>query len=78
MINIKNEYVLTECLRGAKQELEKGNKEDATNMADLGMVCVLMHKDSGVSENEEVEGARLELWRERYWSFLECNNLLRA
>lgn len=78
MVNIKNKYILTECLRKAKGYLKGKNIEKAIDMADLGLVFVLMYKDNGIKENEEVEGYRLELWRERYWSFLECNNLLKA
>lgn len=71
-------YILTDCLYKVKQAIKSKEWEKATDLADLGIVYTLIYKDNGVEEEEEVEGVKLSLWKNRFWGILENNNLLRT
>jgi len=74
---MKNHITLQECLNKAKKALKQKNYNDVYYYTDLGSTYVLINKDSGVEEDEKIEGTKLNLWRERFYSLLEVNNLLR-
>jgi len=78
MVKPGRKYILTDCLRKAKQTIKLKEWEKATDLADLGIVYTLIYKDNDIKEEDKIEGVTLSLWKERFWGILENNNLLKA
>ena len=68
--------VLHHCLAQAKHFLKAGQRDKARDFADMGIGYVASRRHNGMGAKEEVEGIRIELWLERFWNFLENQNLI--
>lgn len=76
MAKVKKQ-ILHPCLLQAKQFYKLGEKDQARDFAEMGIAYVASRKHNGMKDDDEVEGVRIELWLERFWNFLENNDLMR-
>lgn len=60
----------------AKEELKKGNKDEARDCCDKGIAWVASKKLEGMKPEDLLEGVSIKLWLVRFWVFLENNNLI--
>jgi hypothetical protein len=62
----------------AREVLKEGRADEARDLADFGIVMAAQAQEEGLTMDDELEGVRIGLWLERFWYFLENNNLLLA
>jgi len=62
----------------AREVLKEGRVDEARDLADYGIVMAAEAQEEGLTMDDELEGVRIGLWLERFWYFLENNNLLLA
>ena len=62
----------------AREVLKEGRVDEARDLADFGIVMAAQAQEEGLTMDDEIEGVRIGLWLERFWYFLENNNLLLA
>ena len=62
----------------AREVLKEGRVDEARDLADFGIVMAAQAQEEGLTMDDELEGVRIGLWLERFWYFLENNNLLLA
>ena len=62
----------------AREVLKEGRVDEARDLADYGIVMATEAQEEGLTMDDEIEGVRIGLWLERFWYFLENNNLLLA
>ena len=74
MIKIKT--TVTDCYEQAREALKAGNLDKARDLADYGIVKVAEARDGGLDVDDELDDVRIGLWLERFWYFLENNNLM--
>jgi len=74
MIKIKT--TVTDCYEQAREALKAGNLDKARDLADYGIVKVAEARDEGLDVDDELDDVRIGLWLERFWYFLENNNLM--
>ena len=74
MIKIKT--TVTDCYEQAREALKAGNLNKARDLADYGIVKVAEARDEGLDVDDELDDVRIGLWLERFWYFLENNNLM--
>jgi hypothetical protein len=70
--------VLHYCFDQARSNIKLGNSNEARDCADRGIAYIASKRSEGVDAKDKIEGVRVELWLERFWMFLENNNLLLA
>lgn len=74
---IKTKTTISDCYAQAREALAQGNLDKARDMADYGIVKAAEAQDElGMGINDELDGTRIGLWLERFWYFLENNNLM--
>ena len=74
---IKTKTTISDCYAQAREALAQGNLDKARDMADYGIVKTAEAQETlGLDMNDEIDGARIGLWLERFWYFLENNNLM--
>ena len=74
MIKIKT--TVSDCYDQAREALKEGDRDKARDLADFGIVKVAEARNEGMDENDTLDDVRIGLWLERFWYFLENNNLL--
>ena len=74
MIKIKT--TVTDCYEQAREALKAGDRDKARDLADYGIVKVAEARDEGLDVDDELDDVRIGLWLERFWYFLENNNLM--
>ena len=62
----------------AREVLKEGRVDEVRDLADFGIVMAAQAQEEGLTMDDELEGVRIGLWLERFWYFLENNNLLLA
>jgi len=74
MIKIKT--TVSDCYEQAREALKAGNLDKARDMADYGIVKVAEARSEGMDVDDLIDDVRVGLWLERFWYFLENNNLM--
>lgn len=67
---------VSDCYANAREELARGNGDKARDLADFGIMKVAYARSEGKDFNDTLDDVRIGLWLERFWYFLENNNLL--
>ena len=67
---------ISDCYEQAREALALGNKDKARDLADYGIVKVAEVRGGGAGVDDVIDDVRVGLWLERFWYFLENNNLL--
>ena len=67
---------VSDCYANAREELARGNEDKARDLADFGIVQVASARSEGMSTSDTIDDVRIGLWLERFWYFLENNNLM--
>ena len=75
---IKTQTTISDCYAQAREALAQGNLDKARDLADHGIVKAAEAQEDGMSVHDKIEGVRIGLWLERFWYFLENNNLMLA
>ena len=65
-----------DCYTECRQELSEGNRESARDLADLGIMKIAQAREEGMGVDDLIDDVRVGLWLERFWYFLENNNLM--
>lgn len=73
---LKIKLTVSACYEQARTALEEGDKDKARDLADFGIVKVASARGEGLGVDDELDGVRIGLWLERFWYFLENNNLM--
>lgn len=73
---MKIKTTVSDCYDQAREALAVGNLNKARDMADYGIVKVAEARGEGADINDLIDGVRVGLWLERFWYFLENNNLM--
>jgi hypothetical protein len=73
---LKIKVTVSDCYDDARKALEEGDREKARDLADFGIVKVADARGNGFEVDDELDGVRIGLWLERFWYFLENNNLM--
>jgi len=73
---MKIKTTVSDCYDQAREALAMGNLNKARDMADYGIVKVAEARDEGAGVDDLLDGTRIGLWLERFWYFLENNNLM--
>ena len=68
--------VLHHCLDKAKEFYKLGDNDKARDYCDMGIGYVAAKKESGWDGEDLIENVKINLWLERFWMFLENNNLM--
>lgn len=73
---MKIKTTVSDCYEQAREALAVGNLNKARDMADYGIVKVAEARGEGAGIDDLIDGVRVGLWLERFWYFLENNNLM--
>ena len=68
--------ILHYCLIQAKEYLNVRDLNASRDCADTGIAYLASRRRNGMSATDLVEGVRIELWLERFWIFLQNNDLM--
>jgi hypothetical protein len=75
MTKVKRQ-VLHNCLDQAKKYIKLGERDKSRDYLDMGIAFVAEKKISGMGGEDKIEDVKINLWLERFWMFLENNNLM--
>lgn len=67
---------LREKYDNARKFLKEGKREEAATLLNFGIYQLANATLEGVPQDQVVEGATVDRWKERFWFELEANNLL--
>ena len=73
---MKIKTTVSDCYDQAREALAVGNLNKARDMADYGIVKVAEARGEGADIDDLIDDVRVGLWLERFWYFLENNNLM--
>ena len=73
---VYTKQVLHHCLKQAKDFIESGEPDKSRDYCDMGIAFVAEKRIEGYGAKDTIEDVRVELWLERFWMFLENNNLM--
>lgn len=73
---MKIKTTVSDCYDQARTALANGDHDKARDMADYGIVKVAEARCEGAGVDDLIDGTRVGLWLERFWYFLENNNLM--
>lgn len=68
--------ILHNCLDKAKHFLILGERDKSRDFCDRGIAFVAEKRIEGYGAKDTIEDVRVELWLERFWMFLENNDLM--
>jgi hypothetical protein len=68
--------VLHHCLKQAKDFMKLGETDKSRDYCDMGIAFVAEKRIEGYGAKDTIEDVRVELWLERFWMFLENNDLM--
>ena len=77
-IYIMKKVTIDSVYAQAREVLKEGRVDEARDLADYGIVMAAEAQEEGLGMDDELEGVRIGLWLERFWYFLENNNLMLA
>ena len=67
---------VSDCYANAREALKQGDEDKARDLADFGIVQVASARSEGMTTDDLIDNVKLGLWLERFWNFLENNNLM--
>jgi hypothetical protein len=67
---------VSDCYVNAREALSRGEEDKARDLADFGIMKVADARAEGMSVDDLMDDVRIGLWLERFWYFLENNNLM--
>ena len=67
---------VSDCYANAREALSRGEEDKARDLADFGIMQVADARAEGMSVDDLMDDVRIGLWLERFWYFLENNNLM--
>ena len=67
---------VSDCYTNAREALSRGEENKARDLADFGIMQVADARAEGMSVDDLMDDVRIGLWLERFWYFLENNNLM--
>ena len=67
---------VSDCYANAREALKQGDEDRARDLADFGIVQVASARSEGMTTDDIIDDVKLGLWLERFWYFLENNNLM--
>ncbi len=73
---MKIKTTVSDCYEQAREALAVGNLDKARDMADYGIVKIAEARGEGADIDDLIDNVRVGLWLERFWYFLENNNLM--
>lgn len=73
---MKIKTTVSDCYDQARAALAVGKHDKARDMADYGIVKCAEARNEGMGVDDTLDGVRIGLWLERFWYFLENNNLM--
>jgi len=76
MEKVKIKVTVSDCYDQAREALKAGDLDKARDLADFGIVKVADARGEGAGIDDTLDDVRIGLWLERFWYFLENNNLL--
>ena len=65
-----------DCYTECREALKEGNLDTARDLADMGIMKVAQAREEGAGVDDLIDDVRVGLWLERFWYFLENNNLM--
>ena len=65
-----------DCYTECREALKEGNHDTARDLADMGIMKVAQAREEGAGVDDLIDDVRVGLWLERFWYFLENNNLM--
>ena len=65
-----------DCYTECRQAQSEGNHDTARDLADMGILKVAQAREEGMGVDDLIDDVRVGLWLERFWYFLENNNLM--
>jgi hypothetical protein len=68
--------VLHNCLDKAKHFITLGEQDKSRDYCDMAIAFIAEKRIEGYKAKDTIEDVRVELWLERFWMFLENNNLM--
>jgi len=68
--------ILHNCFAKAKEFITLGERDNARDQCDYGIGFIAEKRIAGFRAKDTIEDIRVELWLERFWMFLENNNLM--
>jgi hypothetical protein len=73
---MKTKMTVSDCYASAREALANGNRDQARDFADFGLVKVAEARGEGKDIDDTIDKVKVGLWLERFWYFLENNNLM--
>ena len=67
---------VSDCYANAREALARGDKDKARDLADFGIVQIASARSEGINTDDVIDDVSVGLWLERFWYFLENNNLM--
>ena len=68
--------ILHNCLDKTKHFITLGERDKSRDYCDMGIAFVAEKRIEGYGAKDTIEDVRVELWLERFWMFLENNDLM--
>ena len=73
---VYTKQVLHHCLKQAKEFIKSGEPDKSRDYCDMVIAFVAEKRIEGYGAKDTIEDVRVELWLERFWMFLENNDLM--
>jgi len=67
---------VSDCYANAREALKQGDKDRARDLADFGITQIASARSEGINTDDLIDDVKVGLWLERFWYFLENNNLM--
>jgi len=67
---------VSDCYVNAREALSRGEEDKARDLADFGIMKIADARAEGAKFDDTIDDVRIALWLERFWYFLENNNLM--
>lgn len=67
---------VSDCYANAREALARGDEDKARDLADFGIVQIASARSEGMNTDDVIDDVSVGLWLERFWYFLENNNLM--
>lgn len=67
---------VSDCYANAREALARGDEDKARDLADFGIVQIASARSEGINTDDVIDDVSVGLWLERFWYFLENNNLM--
>ena len=67
---------VSDCYVNEREALKQGDEDRARDLADFGIIQVADARSEGMNTDDLIDDVKVGLWLERFWYFLENNNLM--